>query len=198
MVAIVVSASAKMPNSCWGKYDHVAVVDVPYWLAAKHALGKWRPAMISNRARGVNRILWDSGPVSCGKTERAADARAWKRAEEIALAYNSAGDLATADRSSVRGLGMATLNSAMISLAPHRSHRRRRGPDGSHESRLIWRAADRADHNAQLRVAMRTTPKPSGGPSRATSQVHGTCPTARRSASPASSAPRAVNRARLR
>lgn len=58
---ILKTASAKMPNSCWGRYGKIAVMEVERDV---------QPAMISERAKGVIRIveLWDKlnmgGPKS--------------------------------------------------------------------------------------------------------------------------------------
>jgi len=47
MYQIKVSA-ARMPNSCWGKYKHVAVMET---------VDDTPPTMISERAKGVIRIV---------------------------------------------------------------------------------------------------------------------------------------------
>ena len=61
---IVQTASAKMPNSCWGRYGKVAVLEVDAGLQSV--------AMISERARGCRRIvaLWDR--LHIGSTDRSA------------------------------------------------------------------------------------------------------------------------------
>lgn len=46
---IVKTSSAKMPNSCWGRYGHVAVLEVED--------GVKDVKMISERARGVVRVV---------------------------------------------------------------------------------------------------------------------------------------------
>jgi len=96
MVAIVVVKSASMPHSCWGRYVSVSVCDI-------NRTGiEWdddfQPVMASARCRTVDRVLWDSGPVSVGKSERCASARAKARAEQIARDYNNARDMATAEQ----------------------------------------------------------------------------------------------------
>lgn len=82
---VVVSAAAKMPGSCMGVYRRVAVVEVE---------AGTRPAMISERARGVREVLqtW----------ERRHAGRAWRLAHEWAevgrrtTAYERALQAATA------------------------------------------------------------------------------------------------------
>jgi len=81
---IAMSSSAKMPNSCRGTYRRVAVVQLSSWYTA-HGL---RPAMISERAKGVLRVL-DLGKHSVGLTDRCAFARTMKQAEEIAHIRNN-------------------------------------------------------------------------------------------------------------
>lgn len=60
---IVMTASAKMPSSCKGNYRRVAVVEVEKGVI---------PAMISDRAKGLVRIVetWEGRNV--GKTEKSA------------------------------------------------------------------------------------------------------------------------------
>lgn len=75
---IIQDAASRMPSKVRHRYRHVAVIelddDVPEG---------FRPAMISNRARGVKQIIWHSGPCSTGKTERCAFARAMATARQI-------------------------------------------------------------------------------------------------------------------
>ena len=47
---IVMTASARMPGSCWGRYGRVAVVELEPGFSG-------RPKMISERARGVRRVV---------------------------------------------------------------------------------------------------------------------------------------------
>jgi hypothetical protein len=72
----IIASKAKMPNSCWGRYYHVAVVEITPGFAGV-------PKMISERARGVEAIVWTSGPVCDGKTERCAYARAVSEAKAL-------------------------------------------------------------------------------------------------------------------
>jgi hypothetical protein len=78
---IVMTSSAKVPLKArkFGRYLHVAVCEVE--------AGR-RPAMISERARGMVRIVTDSGPVSEGKTDRCAYARAFAAATAMARDLN--------------------------------------------------------------------------------------------------------------
>ncbi len=77
---IVQTAAAHMPNSCWGNYGKVAVLEVDE--------GVEQVAMISERARGCHRIvsLWDR--LNIGKTDRCAFRQAIKEAEEEAAILN--------------------------------------------------------------------------------------------------------------
>lgn len=67
-----------MPGSCWGQYGRVAVVEVE--------AGTY-PSMISQRAKGVVRIVWERRRLNIGKTDRCAFQRA------VDEAYGVAGDL---------------------------------------------------------------------------------------------------------
>ena len=78
---IVMTASAKMPSSCWGKYGRVAVVEVE--------VSAPRPKMISRRARGVVRIVETWERCFIGTTDRCAFYRAVAEAEELAARLNS-------------------------------------------------------------------------------------------------------------
>lgn len=75
--AVMVS-SAKMPASCRRQYRKVAVAEMEN-VVNPHVI-----KMVSGRAKGVRAILWESGPVSVGKTEKSACARAIAEAREIA------------------------------------------------------------------------------------------------------------------
>lgn len=89
---VVMTSAANIPSSCWGRYRRVAVVDVLYY--------DWnrgiKPAMISERAKGVYRLI-DLGNHSVGKTDRCAYKRALARAEAMARELNAAGDPATVE-----------------------------------------------------------------------------------------------------
>jgi hypothetical protein len=73
---IIMSSSAKVAGKAakFGRYRHVAVLEIEPGT---------KPAMISERARGVLRVVWDSGAVSVGKTEKSAYARAQREAAEL-------------------------------------------------------------------------------------------------------------------
>jgi len=72
---IVMDRAAKMPGNCWGQYRRVAVVEVEAGV---------KPKMISERARGVVRVVqtWEKQHV--GTTERCAFRRALIEARELA------------------------------------------------------------------------------------------------------------------
>lgn len=81
---IVMTASAQVPSSLrkFGRYSHVAVVEVE--------TPESKPAMISERAKGVVRIVWDSGACKVGKTSKSAFALAVVHAEQMAARLNTA------------------------------------------------------------------------------------------------------------
>ena len=79
---IVQVASANMPNSCWGIYNRVAVLEV-------HD-GVTRASMISDRSRDVVRVVETWEALNVGKTERCAYRRALKQARAIAADMNVA------------------------------------------------------------------------------------------------------------
>lgn len=87
---IVMTASASMPSSCKGRYGKVAVVQLTQEYTAQ---GK-RPKMISDRARGILRIVWQSGPQNMGSTERCGYARALAEARRYAEDLNNVRDMA--------------------------------------------------------------------------------------------------------
>ena len=89
---IVMTASAAMPQSCKGTYRRVALVH----LTQNYTANNRRPAMISERARGVLQVI-DMGKHWVGKTERCAYARACKEAERRALQLNTAAPAAHGD-----------------------------------------------------------------------------------------------------
>jgi len=82
---IVATASAHMPNSCWGTYRRVAVLEIDP--SATPAGG---PKMISERARGVVRIVETWEALNVGKTERCAYRVALAEAEAMAEHLNEA------------------------------------------------------------------------------------------------------------
>lgn len=79
---IVQTAAACMPNSCWGTYRRVALLEVKD--------GVESVAMISSRARGVVRVVQTWERLNVGKTERCAYERALTEANARASKYNTA------------------------------------------------------------------------------------------------------------
>lgn len=78
---IVLTAAAKMPSSCWGRYRRIAVVELD-------GTGV-KPAMISERARGVRRIVETWERLHVGKTDRSAYSSAFAEATAKAAALNA-------------------------------------------------------------------------------------------------------------
>jgi hypothetical protein len=72
---IVQTAAAPMPNSCWGVYRRVAVLEVEP--------GIERVTMISDRARGVVRVVQTWEALNVGSTERCAYERALRAAATL-------------------------------------------------------------------------------------------------------------------
>ena len=71
----LITAAAQMPQSCWGTYRRIAIVQVES--------ADTEPAMISERARGVIQIVATWEKLNVGKTDRCAYAKALKEAEEM-------------------------------------------------------------------------------------------------------------------
>ena len=82
MTFIVMTASAKMPSSCWGRYGKVAVLEIEDPASP--------PKMISERARGVKRIVMLRDKLHIGKTHGAFQA-ALGEANELAKKLNAQG-----------------------------------------------------------------------------------------------------------
>jgi len=80
MKYVVKTSAAAMPQRCWGRYGNVAVL-----LVEDDAT----PKMISERAKGVIKIVSYEGRLHCGKTERSAFQKALKRANELAAKLNA-------------------------------------------------------------------------------------------------------------
>jgi len=76
---IVMTASAKMPSSCMGRYARVAVVEVRKGSD---------PRIISERCKDVIRIVQTWEHLNVGKTEKSAYHRALKEAEMLRAALN--------------------------------------------------------------------------------------------------------------
>lgn len=75
-VYLIQTSSAHMPNSCWGQYRNVAILEVDSILR-RHV------SMISDRARGVVEVYQHLGHhhVGRGGSGRCAYAKALARAE---------------------------------------------------------------------------------------------------------------------
>lgn len=82
---IVLDKAAFMPASCWGRYRKVAVVELTDSAAGEGLV----PAMISERARGVRRVVrvWDK--LHKGKTDRCAYRRGLVEAVALAALLNA-------------------------------------------------------------------------------------------------------------
>jgi hypothetical protein len=91
---IVMTSSAKMPNSVKAPYRNVAVVKLNQHYTA-HGL---RPKMISERAVGVLAVRHLGRFPANGKTLRSGYQVALARAEQIAFEANNAKDWATAEQ----------------------------------------------------------------------------------------------------
>lgn len=76
---VIQTAAANMPNSCWGRYIRVAVLEVEKGTT---------PKMISSRARGVVRVVRTWEKCHDGGS-RSASARALKEARELAASLNA-------------------------------------------------------------------------------------------------------------
>ncbi len=87
---VVMTSSARMPQRCKAPYVNVAVVQ----LNQEYTANNWRPKMISERARGVLRIIHLGYYSAKGKTMKSGYQQALKRAETLALELNSVGDVA--------------------------------------------------------------------------------------------------------
>jgi len=85
------TSSAKSKRS-YGRYANVAVVQINQHYTAAGL----RPKMISERAKGILRIVWHSGRCHVGRTERGEYQQTLKRAEEMASRLNNARDVAEA------------------------------------------------------------------------------------------------------
>lgn len=77
---VVKSSAARMPQSCWGTYRRVAVLEV--------AVNAPEPRMISDRARGVVGIVRTWERLHVGSTARCAYQVAMMEAAELAAQLN--------------------------------------------------------------------------------------------------------------
>ena len=80
---IVMTAAACMPSSCWGRYGRVGIVELS---------SEKRPKMISERARGIARIVGTFERQNMGTTERCAFAQSVAAANEWAYQLNKPED----------------------------------------------------------------------------------------------------------
>jgi hypothetical protein len=90
---VVMTSSAKMPSSVKAAYVNVAVVQ----LNQQYTANNWRPKMISERARGVLRVIHLGHYPANGKTDRSGYQQAIKRAHDLALQLNSVREVAEGD-----------------------------------------------------------------------------------------------------
>ena len=77
---VVKSSTARMPQSCWGTYRRVAVLEV--------AVDAPEPRMISERARGVIAVVRTWERRSVGSTALCAYQVAMREAAELAAELN--------------------------------------------------------------------------------------------------------------
>lgn len=77
---VIRDSSAKMPNSCMGRYRRVAVLEVESGTI---------PRMISTRAPGVVRVVETWEKLNVGRTDRCAFARAMAEARELVARLNA-------------------------------------------------------------------------------------------------------------
>jgi hypothetical protein len=91
---IVMTSKAKMPNSVKARYVNVAVVQLNQYYTA-HGL---RPKMISERAKGVLKVIHLGHYPANGKTMKSGFQQALARANQLAYDANNAKDWATAEQ----------------------------------------------------------------------------------------------------
>lgn len=77
---IVMTSSARMPNSCYGVYGNVAVVELS-------VMGKM-PKSIDERHKSIASIPFYRGKLNVGSTEKCAFRRALAQANRIAAELN--------------------------------------------------------------------------------------------------------------
>ena len=92
-MCIVMTSSAKMPQSCKAAYRRVAVVQ----LNQHYTACGLRPKMISERVIGVLRVIDLGHYPANGKTERSGLQQALKRAHEIAFQMNNHREIAAGE-----------------------------------------------------------------------------------------------------
>ena len=72
---VIQTAAAKMPISCWGKYRRVAVLEISSEIESAK--------MISERAKGVVRVVQTWEKLNVGKTKACAYQRALAEARAL-------------------------------------------------------------------------------------------------------------------
>jgi hypothetical protein len=77
---VVMTKAAHMPNSCWGRYTRVGLVEVD---PSKLPAGETTPRMLSDRARGVVRVVRTWEKCFDGSSDRCAASRALKAAQKL-------------------------------------------------------------------------------------------------------------------
>jgi hypothetical protein len=80
---VVVSSAAAMPNSCWGVYKRIGVLEVA-------ADADENRLTIDARRKGVIRIVTTWERLNVGRTERCAYQRALAEARELAASLAAA------------------------------------------------------------------------------------------------------------
>ena len=122
---IVQSAAANMPASCWGRYDHHAVLEVDAGL--EHV------AMISEHARGCHEVVYDSGPCFSGITEKCASDIALAECQEMAQELNDRKDAEKDRRAYLFGIRLyRTGNDPLLRLSMEREYWEARGDGFDH------------------------------------------------------------------
>ena len=76
---VVMTASAKMPSSCMGRYARVAVVEI---------VAGSDPKIISERCKDVVKIVQTWERLNVGKTKKSAYHRALREAETLCAVLN--------------------------------------------------------------------------------------------------------------
>lgn len=76
---VVMTSSANMPATCWGRYANVAVVKID---------SNNPPKQINPKHKKVLDIRYYEGKLFVGKTNKCAFARALSRANELAKIWN--------------------------------------------------------------------------------------------------------------
>ena len=79
---IVKISPARMPSRCWGRYVNIAVLEVEPGISP-------HDVTISERSRGVRRVVECWRKCSVGKTARSASERALSEARALADKLNA-------------------------------------------------------------------------------------------------------------